>query len=534
MNDQPRIQPDLPPQNPPLDLPAVIQALLQPALYDHPVQPPFSVLQTHAAYVVLTGEYAYKVKKPVNLGFLDFSTLEKRHFFCHEELRLNSRHTPDVYLAVVPIVAHHGEFRLGTGAGEIVDYALKMRQFPQSGLLSAVFACGELTLEQMTQLGQRVAAMHALAPTNRAIQAFGSLDAIAQVIADNYRSGQAYVGRDQTAQQHAETKAFTDTLLRDHPEWFAQRQADGMIRECHGDLHLNNVYYQAGAMHPFDCIEFNPAFRNIDVLYDVAFMLMDLDVRGRRDLAYQFLNSYLEQTADYAGAVLLPLYASMRAYVRAKVQSLLGDDQHLSAADRAQFHQQAARYYRYAWEATRRQSGRIIVMLGLSGSGKSTVGQALAQQRGAIHIRADAVRKHLGGVPLAERGADALYTPAMSERTYARLLELAMFLASHGQTVILDAKYDRQRRRQTVLEQAQAAGLPVHFVNCTAPQAMLRQRIEQRQHDVSDATVAILAGQVFEPLSAAEERLTLTIDTAAEWRAGLAAGIVGLLAKNAG
>jgi aminoglycoside phosphotransferase family enzyme/predicted kinase len=534
MTDQTAIQTDQPAQNPglaaesaPVELPAVIQALLQPALYDHPVQPPFRVLQTHAAYVVLTGDYAYKVKKPVNLGFLDFSTLEKRKFFCHEELRLNGRHTPDIYLAVVPISQHHGAFQLGSGAGEIVEYALQMRQFPQSALLSAMFARAELTLEHMTMLGQRVAAMHALAPTDAAIQAFGSLAAIEQVIADNYRSGAAYIGRDQTQQQYDETKAFSAALLQAHPDWFAQRQSSGMIRECHGDLHLNNVYYQAGEMHPFDCIEFNPAFRNIDVLYDVAFMLMDLDVRGRRDLAYQFLNSYLEQTADYAGAVLLPLYTSMRAYVRAKVQSLLGDDRHLSAPDRAEIHQQAARYYHQAWEYTRRDRGRIFVMLGLSGSGKSTVGQNLAQRHGAIHIRADALRKHLGGVPLTERGAAELYTAAMNDRTYARLLELGVFLASHGQTVILDAKYDRQQRRQAVLEQAQSAGLPIHFVYCTAPQATLRQRLERRQHDVSDATVEILAGQVFEPLSAGEEQLTLTVDTTGAWRAGLEAWIRG-------
>ncbi|MBA3470864.1 MAG: AAA family ATPase [Herpetosiphonaceae bacterium] len=501
-----------------MDLPAVIQALLQPDLYPHPVQPPFSVLQTHAAYVVLTGEYAYKVKKSVNLGFLDFSSLEKRRFFCHEELRLNARHAPDLYLAVVPIAAPNGAFQLGAGAGEIVEYALQMRQFPQSALLSALFARGELTLEHMALLGRRVAAMHALAPTNAEIQAFGALSAIEQVIADNYRSGQAYIGRDQTQQQYDQTKAFTDALLQAHPDWFAQRQAAGMIRECHGDLHLNNVYYHAGEMHPFDCIEFNPAFRNIDVLYDVAFMLMDLDGRGRRDLAYQFLNSYLEQTADYWGAVLLPLYASMRAYVRAKVQSLLGDDPHLSPSDRSHIHQEAARYYQHAWDYTRRQDGRIIVMMGLSGSGKSTVGQHLAQQLGAVHIRADALRKHLGGVPLAERGAADLYTRAMSDRTYARLLELGIFLARHGQRVILDAKYDRRQRRQTVLEQAQAAGLPIQLVYCTAPQSILHQRLEQRQHDVSDATVEVLAGQVFEPLSVAEEQLTLTVNTAAAWR----------------
>ena len=401
MNDQPRIQPNLPPQNPPpaesapLELPAVIQALLQPAMYDHPVQPPFSVLQTHAAYVVLTGEYAYKVKKPVNLGFLDFSTLEKRHFFCHEELRLNSRHTPDVYLAVVPIVAHHGAFRLGAGAGEIVDYALKMRQFPQSGLLSALFARGELTLEHMTQLGQRVAAMHALDPTDLAIQAFGALDAIGQVIADNYRSGQAYIGRDQTAQQHAETKAFTDALLRDHPEWFAQRQADGMIRECHGDLHLNNVYYQAGEMHPFDCIEFNPAFRNIDVLYDVAFMLMDLDVREHAIFANQLLNDYLAATGDYGLLSVLDLYLVYRTIVRAKVARLAADDmaQDPEAHHRALLHLDLARRY-----LTPRAAPALYITHGVSGSGKSWVATRIARARGFVHVRSDHERRRLAGL----------------------------------------------------------------------------------------------------------------------------------------
>jgi aminoglycoside phosphotransferase family enzyme/predicted kinase len=496
-------------------LPGLIQAMLEPGFYPHAVEEPISVVQTHAAYVVLTGPYAYKIKKPVNLGFLDFSTLEQRRWYCQEELRLNRRTTPELYCAVLPICESAAGYRFGDEAA-VVEYALQMRQFPQRCLLSALFARGELTADLAHELGQQVARLHLAAPTGPEIERYGSLQAIEQVIADNYRATERYVGRDLTAKTFVEIKSYTRTLLDQHPGWFSERQAAGMIRECHGDLHLNNACYVDGAIRLFDCIEFNPAFRNIDVMYDAAFMLMDLVVRGRSDLAAEYFNTYLEHTGDYAGVRLLPLYTSMRAYIRAKVASLLSDDPHLGDDQRTAMRQQAAAYYQHAWAATQPRPPHLVVMLGLSGSGKSTLARLLARRDNAILIRSDVVRKHLCGLPIDQPAPADAYGPAMDQVCYNRLLELGLMLAAQGRTVILDAKYDHRVQRALLIERARAAGIPLRLLHCVAPMAVLQERVARRAHDASDATVAVLVRQSFQSLTPAEQALTIELDTTVE------------------
>ena len=313
-------------------LPSLIQQMLQPDFYPHPVQEPIQLLQTHISYVFLTGEYAYKVKKPTNFGFLDFTSLEKRRHFCHEELRLNRRLSPDLYLAVLPIVESTGEYQFGTeGAVQTVsEYALKMRQFPQDMLLSQLFQDGKLTPKIVQQLAMQVATFHASAVTSSEVTAYGSVASVQQVDSNNHAISTPFIGTSQTQQQQDETHAFTTPFFEQHADWFEQRQVEGKIRECHGDLHLNNVCLYQDNIQIFDCIEFNQEFRNIDVIYDVAFMVMDLQFRGRVDLANLFLNTYLEQTGDYQGAALLPLYLSMRAYIRGNVNSLALNDPAIS------------------------------------------------------------------------------------------------------------------------------------------------------------------------------------------------------------
>ncbi len=511
-------------------LPDLIRQMLQPGFYPHPVQEPIQLLQTHISYILLTGEYAYKVKKSVKFGFLDFTTLENRHRFCQEELRLNQRLSPELYLAVLPIVQDSGHYRLDPtdiDSNSVVDYTVQMRQFPQDALLSHLFEQDKLTPAMMQELGILVAQFHAETEINADLQGYGSLAAIQKVAASNYRISEEFIEREtdrnftQTQQQYNETQQFTTQFFAQHSDWFVQRQVEGKIRDCHGDLHLNNICFYPDKIRIFDCIEFNTAFRMIDVIYDVAFLVMDLEFQGRADLANLFLNTYLEQTGDYWGAALLPLYLSMRAYIRGNVNSLALKDPAISDADKSGFLQRGKAYYRLAWEYTQRSQGKLLLMSGLSGSGKSSIARQLAQRVNALHLRSDAVRKHLSSTPLFQRGdtngtfGSGIYTREMTAKTYDYLLELGLFLAQQGWTVILDAKYDRRSLRQSALAAATSAQLPIHFVQCTAPIEVLRDRLQKRTGDIADATADMLDTQIktAEHFTPVEEAIATVLQT---------------------
>ena len=494
-------------------IPSLIKLMMQPEFYPHPVKEPIQLIQTHISYVLLTGDYVYKVKKPVNLGFLDFSTLSARHHYCQEELRLNHLLAPEIYLEVLPITQRGQQFILG-GEGEAQEYALKMRQFPQDALLSKMLKQGKLTQELMEQLGRMVAQVHLQAQTNDYIRSFGDVSKIKDAIEQNYQQSQKYIGSLQTQQQYEETKQFSDNFFSQQAALLKQRQENKWIRECHGDLHLDNICMWHEKIQLFDRIEFNEPFRFVDVMYDVAFLVMDLEAAGHQELANVFLNTYIEQTGDWEGLVILPLYLSRQAYVRAKINSWLWDNPTLTEENKRQAATKASNYYHLAWKYTRPHQGKLILMSGLSGSGKTTVAKQLARSLGAIHIRSDAVRKHLSGTPLEQSGDPSIYTPAMTQKTYGRLLELGAKLASRGLIVILDAKYDRQSLRSAVITKAQNNQIPIEIVFCTAPEAVLRDRILARTGDISDATVDLLESQKksFEAFTEAEKPLVKIFD----------------------
>ncbi|HBB34906.1 MAG TPA: adenylyl-sulfate kinase [Cyanobacteria bacterium UBA8803] len=506
-------------------IPPLIEQMLQPGFYPHPVTEPIQLMQTHVSYVLLTGDYAYKVKKPVNFGFLDYSTLAQRQHFCKEEIRMNQPNAPEIYLDVLPIVQTGERLVLG-GTGQAVEYALKMRQFPQDTLLSAMFEQGKLTVSHIEELGRIVAKFHAKAQTNDYIRTFGEVQKIRAAFDENYQQTQKYIGGPQSQQQYDETKQFTDKFFAEQQELLAIRRDNNWIRECHGDLHLRNICLWPDRIQLFDCIEFNEPFRFVDVMYDVAFAVMDLEARGRKDLGNAFLNTYVEQTGDWEGLQVLPLYLSRQAYVRAKVTSFLLDDSAVPESAKQEAVAVAAGYYRQAWEYTKQHEGRLILMSGLSGSGKSTVARQLARQLGAIHLRSDAVRKHLAGIPLDRLGGDELYTAQMTEKTYDRLLELGITLASQGFPVILDAKYDRQTFRGDAIARTRIHHLPLQILYCTAPLEVLRDRLLSRTGDVSDATADLLRMQqaTAEPFTEAEQSLVKTLDTTQD--EGLSLGIL--------
>lgn len=503
-------------------LPILIRQMLQPSFYPHPVAESIELVQTHISFILLTGDYAYKVKKDVDFGFLDFSTVEKRQHFCREELRLNRPQAPEFYLEVLPISKVGDRFQLSEDSHP-VEYALKMRQFPQENLLINLFERGNLTFDHLTTLGQKVAQFHLNAPTNDYIREFGKIAKIRQAIEQNYDQTDQYIGRGQTQKQYEETQQFTDRFLEEYDSLFQSRIEQNWIRECHGDLHLKNMFLWKDRIMLFDRIEFNEEFRFVDVMYDVAFTVMDLDGRGRSDLSNQFLNTYIERTGDWEGLQVLPFYLCRQAYVRAKVNSMMLDEPEISKQKKQEIQQEAGLYYKLAWEYTHQKSGKIIMMSGLSGSGKSTVARQLSGRINAIQIRSDAVRKHLGGIPLNQRGTEALYTTEMTQKTYNRLLELGIILAKQGFAVILDAKYDRQQLRENVITECESHQLPLSILECVAPVEVLRSRLQQRGEDITDATVDLLESQqqAAEPFTESEKAYVTSIDTTRDLEAQL-------------
>ncbi len=499
-------------------LPILIQQMLDPAFYPHPVTAPVRLMQTHVSYVLLTGDYVYKLKKPVDFGFLDYSTLEKRQHFCHEELRLNQRGAGSLYLEVVSInqvKSATDQFEID-GGGEPVEYAVKMRQFPQSALLSAQFEQGELNEDKVRQLAIAIAQFHSETATDDHVRSYGDPEQIRQAFDENYEQTTGFIGGDsitkpQTQRQFDETKAYTDRFFATRQPLFQQRLDQDRIRTCHGDLHLGNICEWEDQILLFDCIEFNEPFRFVDVMFDIAYIVMDLEVAGRNDLSNIFLNQYVEETGDWEGLEVLPLYVSRQSYVRAKVTSFMLGDPSIPEADRQAASDRAAKYYRLAWSYVQEKQGAVVAMAGLSGSGKSTTARALAQQTGAIYLRSDGVRKHLAGVPLREKAGDEIYTAEMTDQTYKRLITLGMRLASRGYRVILDAKFDRQAKQQEAVAAAQAKNLPLTFLYCTAADEVLKARLDERSGDVADATSVILARQSMEPFDG--ETAVKTIDT---------------------
>ncbi|MBE0619606.1 MAG: AAA family ATPase [Burkholderiales bacterium] len=476
-------------------------------------------MQTHISCVLLAGDYAYKIKKPVNLGFLDFSTLAARKHYCEEELRLNHRTAPALYLDVLAIGGSESAPVIG-GGGPAIEYALRMRRFEQDDLLDRMARRGALTPLHIDALAHRLAAFHAEIERAGAEQAYGSPERVLAPALQNFEqmlpllSAKADIAqlarlRDWTAREHAALAPV-----------FAARKRDGRVRECHGDLHLGNIALIEGVPTPFDAIEFNPDFRWIDVMNEIAFLVMDLADHGLPRLAFRFLNAYLEITGDYAGLRVLRFYLVYRALVRAKVSCMRAHQTGVAAHEKSEVEREYRRHLHLAERLSAPAHAAMLIMHGLSGSGKTTIAQGLLEALGAVRLRSDVERKRLFGVAAEARsgsGMDAgLYTPAANEHTYARLDELARDVIAAGYPVIVDAAFLRRDERQRFAALARDARASFLIAACTASPATLRARVAARERearDASEAGLAVLERQFAsaEPLGEDEAAHTMTL-----------------------
>jgi hypothetical protein len=503
-------------------LPPLIQALLSDAAcYDHVIGQ-VRLVETHISWVLLTGEVAYKIKKPVNLGFLDFSTLALRQQACADEVRLNRRLAPEYYLGVVAITGSAAAPRIGR-QGEAFEYAVKMRQFPPDATLDRIDARGELGVVQIDQLATRLAQFHLggcpVAPAN---SPWGEPDTIARPVAENFQlvherlDGTAEIRLLESLQRwsDAEHQRLTP-LLR-------ERKKNGMVRECHGDLHLGNLAWVNGELVIFDCIEFSPALRWIDVISEVAFCFMDLHHRQHRDLAYRFLNAWLEATGGYGGMALLRYYTVYRAMVRAKVAAIRADQETGAAAEASRA--EVSGCLLLAEQLTQQDLPQLWITHGLSGSGKTTLSQSLLQQQGMVRLRSDVERKRLAGLDASVSSGSGLetglYTQDASRRTYAHLAKLAESLLDAGWPVIVDAAFLKRWQRDLFRDIAMRRSVQFRILDIQADPATLRERIASRAaqgKDASEADLRVLQHQIetAEPLDVEELSVAETVSVAA-------------------
>lgn len=495
-----------------------INSMLDKAVYNHTTKN-IELIETHISWVLLTGEFAYKIKKPVNFGFLDFSTLDKRLHCCKEEVRLNSRLAPEIYLNVVAISERRGQIIISTDHQAPIEHAIKMLQFPQAAQLDRLLESEELTLGRIDEVARMIAIFHQQSDVASASNDFGNAASVFLPVEENFT---------QIAEQ-LDSSRYTPLLNR-LEQWsrsthdrlttvFENRKTTGFIRECHGDLHLRNLIWLYNRPMAFDCIEFNAYLRWIDVLSDSAFLIMDLQHNKKFKLSYRLLNTYLEITGDYSGISVMPFYLCYRAMVRAKVSALRLAQEKLSDNAIQSLNDDLGSYLAMAESYTHTNRQTLFIMHGVSASGKSSVSQALVDITGAIRIRSDVERKRLFEINIDTNASTSpgagIYSVNASQMTYKRLCELASDVISAGYNVVVDAAFLNQTAREDLYQLANSLGASYIVMHTFASEKTLRQRIIDRKNDVSDANLDILNDQLanYQPLDEIELRNTIAINT---------------------
>ena len=494
----------------------VIRSLRQPGAYPHPVSD-VEIIETHISWVLLAGEFAYKIKKPLDLGFLDFRDLARRRFYCEEEIRLNKPWAPTIYLTVVPITLSEGQARID-GEGTAVEYAVKMRRFDPASCLDVQLAENKLSVADMRELANMLAKRHSgatvVAPALRA----STVSRAIGLIHENFEPLKNAI----ELTLFDELRRWTMKQLDDLQECLWQRFDDGYFRECHGDLHLRNIVRLPEGLTMFDGIEFSNELRHTDVMADVAFLIMDLVANQRQSLAAHCINRYLEVTGDYDGMRVFNLYFAYRCLVRAKI-AVIRSEERRDENERIRDQEEAQRYCEMAQHQIRSRTPTLITMTGMSGSGKTWVSGQLMAAFPAIRIRSDTERKRLFGLGETASSNSELdagvYSDDVSADLYSRLNTLAAVLLLAGHDVILDATFLHAAQRAAALAVAQRCGAHFALLETVAASRVLRARLRARKEqrdDASEADTTVLQQQMrsAEPLTDEERRWTVSCESA--------------------
>jgi uncharacterized protein len=502
---------------------ALLKALMRPDTY--PNRPSgVELRETHISRAFLAGDYVYKIKKPVRFSFVDASTLERRRHLCEEEVRLNRRLAPDVYLGVVPIVVRQGRLTLDetdNKKGEIQEYAVKMRRLKEAGMLDRIVAGHAASVKQIAAIAQRLAVFHHAADDAKG-WTYGSAAAVWRLVIGNFREVREECATLASEAEFGELEGFFHSFAETRWSLLNERALKGCVREGHGDLRCEHISLADGQVRIIDCVEFSEALRYVDVASDVAFLAMDLDRLGTFALADALIASYREACGDADLALMMPLYRAHRALVRAKVECLSGRAHESSSARKAAAAQSARDYLALALSYARESAVAMIVVCGMSGSGKSTVARRLADRVGFQVLRSDIVRKRLAGVAATHRLSTdykaGAYTHEFTERTYSELLGEAAQLLGSGSGVIVDATFNVQARRAAARDVATRAGVPFLFVECAASEPEIIRRLSERERrgdDASDAGVATYMRQrgEFDPLDDVPDKNHVRINT---------------------
>lgn len=503
----------------------IVPVMSDPCFYDHHVAE-VEMIETHISWIFLAGEFAYKVKKPLDLGFLDFSTLAKRHHYCREELRLNRQFAPQLYLDLIQVGGSPQSPTMHRHPP--LEYAVKMRRFPQDCQLDRMLAAEQLQARHLLAFASQIATLHQNASTAEADSPYGTPAAVVAPVLENFQQIRPLMKLPEGARLLERVERWTRKACEQLEPIFRERKDKGFVRACHGDIHLANMAWLDNQPLLFDCIEFNENLRWIDVINDIAFLVMDLDDRQQPALGWSFLNRYLQETGDYQGVTPLVFYKSYRAMVRAKVICMRLAQGHLSETERNSTEQLFLSYLKLAEQYSDPPPVSLIITHGLSGAGKSTFSSRLASQYGAIHLRSDIERKRLHGFTATADSQSpinsGIYSAQASTDTYLHLHDLAELILSAGLTVIIDATFIKRHQREKFYQLAKQLQALLVILDFTVPEGELRRRVLQREQgeaeDASEAGLEVLEQQLeHEEALTEDERpyvMTVAKDTTVE------------------
>jgi aminoglycoside phosphotransferase family enzyme/predicted kinase len=502
-------------------LPPLIQAMSRADFYPHPPES-VELRQTHISYVFLAGDYVYKIKKPVRFPFLDYSTLERRRHFCREEIRLNRRLAPSVYLGIVAIARENGRFILDEKPGErAFEYAVKMRRLPEEHFLDRRIRAGKARQEDFHRIAAKLASFYVTASTDQALL-YGSADAVHRKLAENVEELEPLIGTTLTVEEFRRIRKYNHDFVARHRDLLDMRLRDARVREGHGDLRAEHICLEDDPVI-FDCIEFSEEFRYCDAASEIAFLCMELDYLGSPLLSEYFAGCFEKLTQDPGLSVLLPVYKAYRACVRGKVETLKSQEREVPEEERKEARSRARRYFHLAYRYTKPpHPPAILIVCGLVASGKSTIARALGDRTGYQILNSDVIRKQLAGIALTTHPASdygkGMYSDEFNSRTYTALLKESEDCLKLGKGVIVDATFKDPQQRQRFIDLALRLTLPVVFVECRAPEAKILERLKmraQRPGEVSDATPSVYARQreEFVPLTEISDAMRIIVNT---------------------